>query len=280
MLIGQSINNEQSNPYPKKILSQALGYARNNHYYQSKKAVSDRKLANRIEIEHQEDDTLGYRKLAALIVTNGKRIRRVMRKYGLKARRKKKKYIYPGKASQVADNLANDSIAREICEILFSDIFELKLQDGSKIRGCFVIHYKTRQVLSLVFDYGMPAELVVRAIERVDFIDPLTLFHSDQGKQYGAKKTFEALTTKGFIASMSRAGTPTDNPIAERFVGLFKLAVVDRYSYETLGDFLKEAERWINYYNQKRPHSSLGQIAPAQYALQNNYKIVSYLSLS
>lgn len=241
--------------------------------------MPDKQLANNIEAQHKIDDTLGYRKLAVLLKVNGKKIRRVMKKYGLEARRKKKKYVYPGKASVIAANLANEKLFRSIFEILFSDIFELKLGDGSKVRGCFVIHLKTRQVLSMVFDYGMTAELVTSALERVDFVDPLTIFHSDQGKQYGAKVTYEVLMRKGYLASMSRAGTPTDNPIAERFVGLFKLAVVDRYSYETLGDFLQAAELWVNFYNQLRPHESLGQLSPVQFALKNNYKIVSYLPL-
>ena len=55
---------------------------------------------------------------------------------------------------------------------------------------------------------------------------------------------------------MSRAGTPTDNGHAERFVGVFKLAVVERQPYRPLGDFLRAAEAWINFYNRERPHES------------------------
>jgi putative transposase len=46
---------------------------------------------------------------------------------------------------------------------------------------------------------------------------------------------------------MSRAGTPTDNGYAERFVGMFKLAVAERYRYHSLGAFLRAAETWINF---------------------------------
>ena len=44
---------------------------------------------------------------------------------------------------------------------------------------------------------------------------------------------------------MSRAGTPTDNGYAERFVGMFKLAVAERYPYHSLGAFLRAAEAWV-----------------------------------
>ncbi|MBA2395246.1 MAG: transposase family protein [Ktedonobacteraceae bacterium] len=62
---------------------------------------------------------------------------------------------------------------------------------------------------------------------------------ADQGSQFGAEQTRAVLLEKGFIRSMSRAGTPTDNGHAERFVGTFKLAVAERRRYRTLGDFLR-----------------------------------------
>ncbi len=69
-------------------------------------------------------------------------------------------------------------------------------------------------------------------------------------KRHVKEQTRTALLTKGFVRSMSRAGTPTDNGYAERFVGIFKLAIAERRSYRTRGEFLREAEHWINFYNQ------------------------------
>ena len=97
---------------------------------------------------------------------------------------------------------------------------------------------------------------------------PGSIWHSDQGKQYGARETRQLLLQKGFVLSMSRAGTPTDNGYAERFVGVFKLAVADRRPYHTLGEFLRAAETWINIYNQERPHEGLDNLSPLQYAQQ------------
>ena len=87
------------------------------------------------------------------------------------------------------------------------------------------------------------------------------------------------LLEKGFIRSMSRAGTPTDNGYAERFVGLFKLAVAERQPYRTLGDFLRAAERWVNFYNSTRPHQSLGYRSPDQYAQEQQLNSVPSISL-
>jgi len=84
----------------------------------------------------------------------------------------------------------------------------------------------------------------------------------------------------GFTISMSRAGTPTDNGYAERFVGMFKLAVVEKKRYKTLGEFVKQADQWLNFYNNERPHSSLNYLSPNQFAIKNNLENISYLSIN
>ena len=125
----------------------------------------------------------------------------------------------------------------------------------------------------------MGQELVQSVIRHLDSQELLAIFHSDQGKQYGAKLTVNELLKKGFSASMSRAGTPTDNPFAERFVGMFKHAVAKRRAYGTLGEFLEAAEHWVNFYNNRRPHSGVGNISPNEYALRNGIRVIPYLAV-
>lgn len=77
---------------------------------------------------------------------------------------------------------------------------------------------------------------------------------------------------------MSMTGTPTDNGYAERFVGIFKHSAVRKQKYNTLGEFLSVSEKWINFYNYRRPHEALGQISPVTFAIQNGMQTVPYLS--
>lgn len=222
---------------------------------------------------------MGHRKLAALLKMGKNRVKRVMQKYGLAARRKKKRYVYPGKASEVVPNMLRDPQTPAETEVMFSDIFEVQLADRTKVRGCFALWKRTRHCLSLAFDYQMRADLVVSTIAQLQFTVPGTIFHSDQGSQYGAEQTRTALLTKGFVRSMSRAGTPTDNGYAERFVGIFKLAVAERRTYRTLGEFLRAAENWINFYNRLRPHEGLDQQSPDHYASEQGLSAAPYLAL-
>ena len=267
-------------PINKSQLAKVLGIARSSLYVQCKRPKADKALAVRIEAAHEKDDTMGHRKLAVLLGTGKHRIRRVMHKYGIAARRKRKKYVYPGKATEIAPNKLREEAFKWVQqEVVFSDILEVKLADGTRVRGCFALRHRTRQVQGIAFDYHMRADLVTDAIQTMSFEVPGSIWHSDQGKQYGARETRHLLLQKGFVLSMSRAGTPTDNGYAERFVGVFKLAVADRRPYYTLGEFLEAAEAWINFYNQERPHEGLDNLSPLQFAQQNGLEEIPSFAL-
>jgi putative transposase len=77
-------------PYPKSQVARALGLAHATLYLHSKQAVKDKQVAIAIEQWHELDDTLGHRKLAVLLGMGKNRVKRVMHKYGLVARRKRK----------------------------------------------------------------------------------------------------------------------------------------------------------------------------------------------
>ena len=242
-------------PYAKSQVARALEVGRATLYWPSVQAVKDKQVAVAILEWHEIDDTLGHRKLAALLCMGKERVRRVMHKYSIVARRKRKKYGYPGKATVLAPNLVRQPEPDSAFEVVFSDIFEVKTADGHKMCGCFVLWKQTQQVLALAFAYSKSATLVGATVHMLYFAAPDAILHSDQGELWRAIPTRAALE-KGFWLSMSRAGTPTDNGFAERFVGLFKLAVAERRPYQTLGDFICVAEQWVLFYETTRPHQS------------------------
>jgi putative transposase len=76
-------------PYAKSRVARALSISRGTLYFKGKQAGKDNAVAVAIERWYEQDDTLGHRKLAALLGTGKNRIKRVMKKYGVTARRKK-----------------------------------------------------------------------------------------------------------------------------------------------------------------------------------------------
>ena len=115
-------------PINKSQLARVLGIARSSLYVQCQRPSADKALAVRIEAAHEKDDTMGHRKLAAFLGIGKNRIRRVMHKYGIAARRKRKKYVYPGKATEIAPNkLREGAVAWVSNEVVFADILEVRL---------------------------------------------------------------------------------------------------------------------------------------------------------
>lgn len=270
----------KSPTYTKSLLARTLQFSRELFYqHSSLQDTKDEALAVRIRDEHTLDDTLGHRPLSTLLTTGKNRVRRVMLKYEIKARPRKRSFVYPGKSSLTFPNLANDQELVFGKVVVFSDIFQFRLADGCLVYGCFALLKETRQILSLAFSYTMEADLVATTIQRIDFPCFIeALWHTDQGKQFGSFEVITELVTRGFIASMSRAGTPTDNPFAERFVGSFKHSVVRRRKYCTIGEFLIAAEAWINFYNNRRPHQGIKNLNPNQKAATLGLPTVPQLS--
>lgn len=168
---------------------------------------------------------------------------------------------------------------------------EGRLADGSKIRVAFAWRETTAQILSLVIDWRIQAELIVQTLRRIpksctdyiqnkDKLNKSIIWHTDQGSQYGSDVVIDELIRRDFIASMSRAGTPTDNGAAERMVSEFKHAVLRRTSYRTIGQLLTEAERWINYYNERRLHGRLKYKSPNTYAEEKGLGKVPYITVN
>jgi putative transposase len=140
----------------------------------------DKELAVRIEEWYEHDDTMGHRQLAVLLRTGKNRVKRGMRKYGLCARRKRKTYVYPGKAAVTAPHLLRNGEMSGEAEIVFSDIFEVRLADASKGRGCFALRKRTRQILGMACDYHMRADLVISTIDALTFAAAPCIWQSEK----------------------------------------------------------------------------------------------------
>lgn len=275
------IYENKKNTYPKRIIAEILGISEGSLYYKGVQDEKDLRVRRLIEKEHEVDDTLGSKKLSPLLGMSVGRLSRVMLKYDITPRKKRARYRYAGKANNLVSNRLRELEDVEKYEVIFSDIFEFKLSGGSKVYGCFMMRKKTRQILAFSYSRNMEAGLVSGSIKHIhlskDLEESEVIFHSDQGKQYGAGVTVNQLLGYQFERSMSRAGTPTDNGYAERFVGTFKHAVVERYRYEKIEEFAEFTNKWLNFYNNKRPHESLGQKSPNEFAGKNGLSVVRVL---
>jgi putative transposase len=90
------------------------------------------------------------------------------------------------------------------------------------------------------------------------------LHHSDRGSTYASEDYQDVLDARGIVCSMSRRGNCWDNAVMEAFFSTVKSELTDRF--DNCGDATIKLVDYVEvFYNQRRRHSTLGQISPAAY---------------
>ena len=103
--------------------------------------------------------------------------------------------------------------------------------------------------------------------------DELIILHTDQGSVYSSKAYNKLLDNYNIQRSMSRAGTPTDNPVNESLNGWIKEELIVDFDLKHSSDVPKLIEEYINYYNNERPSYALNYKTPIQYKIESGFSL-------
>lgn len=91
------------------------------------------------------------------------------------------------------------------------------------------------------------------------------VFHSDRGVQYASHSFQKLLSEHNVTQSFSASGKPHDNAVEEAFFASLKREAIYRHDYTSEKAFCNGVEKYIDFYNCRRPHFTLNYKTPAQF---------------
>ena len=206
------------------------------------------------------------------VIMNHKKIKRIMREYGLivKIRRKNpyKMIMKKTQEHRTFDNILDRNFSQNIPgKVLCTDITYLYYGQGKKAYLSVIKDITTKEVLSWELSNNLSMKFVLDSIDNLKNIKILnneTLIHSDQGFHYTNPEYILKVKSLNLIQSMSRKGNCIDNAPIESFFGHLKDDVnyKETKTFNELNDILKT---YMNYYNNNRYQWNIQKMTPVQY---------------
>jgi len=256
----------------KTKLAKELGVSRSSLYYKRKREETDLELKRQIEAVMVDHKDYGHKRIAIELKMGHNRIRRVMKKYGLKPyRRRAKRHIKKkdqGKPPTGIPNLVQPLLENKLLvkpnQVWCTDFTYIKFQ-GKFIYLATIIDLFTREIVGVNILRFHNRFLVVGALEEAVVVYGVPeIVHSDQGSEYDSDDFIRFVKIIGAKISMSEKASPWQNSHQESFFGHFKLEAGDLNRFETLGELIEYIYQQVYDYNHKRIHSVL-KMTPVEF---------------
>lgn len=279
---------ELSNKHAVRDLCEFLAVSRSGYYAWKDGQESAREKANRDVIEeikqvfHTKRGRYGSPRITHELrrtgrTCNHKRVERLMRQEGLKARGSKRRKVRTTQSDHdhpIAPNLLlNRPAPVKADEVWVADITYVPTSEGWLFVAAVMDLY-SRQILGWSVWENLMAGGALQALKRslVKRGYPRdVIHHSDRGVQYACGEFRRELQQHGLVASMSRKGNCYDNAAMEAFWSTLKREALADSADWTKDRVRRELFEYIEAdYNRTRLHSSLGYESPVEFEKTNN----------
>ena len=280
-----------SKEYSVKSLCDVMNISRSGYYKWLKTKdvlnqyeLNRRDLGELIKNVHKRKPSYGYHRIRKIIVdetgwvVSANLVHKVCKILGIKSKARHYRYKKPGEESVKFNNIINGNWqTTRPFEKIVSDTtkiwFKRKPYDWTFYLDVFnneIVGYDVRNSLhgNGIINHNKALENMLTTKIKRGYKNLETIFHTDQGSIYSSMSFNNILKSYTIIRSMSRAGTPTDNPVIESKNGWLKKEMYidfDINNYNTVQEFIDD----IVYDNNNiRPCYALNYKTPIEYRTQ------------
>lgn len=280
-----------SKDYPVKLLCEIMSVNRSGYYKWLNRGINQYEmnrwdLAELIKEEHNAHPSYGYHALARKIrektgwVFSDNLCHKVCKYEGIKSKCRHYRWKAPGDEHVVYENvIRNHWHTSGPLQKIASDMTVIKHRGKYYEWTFFLDTYNNAIIASDISSkpgdprpYFHCRDQLLGLLKMEGITEPV-YFHTDQGTVYSSASFNQAFLNHNIIRSMSRAGTPTDNPVIESMNGWIKAQIEadhDINSYDSIEDFISG---YIHYYNYERPMYKHNYKSPAEYTLSQGFHL-------
>ena len=250
--------------------SKLLKVSRSSVYYKPRPLSEDElKLMRAIDELHLEHPFAGSRMLRDFLLRDGVRVgrrhmRTAMRRMGVEAIYRKPNTSKPAQGHKIYPYLLRNVAVTRANQVWSTDISYIPMKRGF-VYLIAVIDWFSRRVLSWKLSITMDVSFCLEALdEALKKYGKPEIFNTDQGSQFTSIDFTGRLKKEGIAISMDGKGRWCDNVFVERFWRSIKYEEVYLHAYDSVSEARSRIGQYIQFFNSRRPHSSLQAQTPDQ----------------
>ncbi|AZB95806.1 IS3 family transposase (plasmid) [Acinetobacter pittii] len=248
-----------------------LKVSRGCYYYRPKPvSESDLKLMRCMDELHMQYPFAGSRMMRDLLNRQGHHIgrrhtRTLMKKMGINALYRKPNLSQANQAHRKYPYLLKGLAIQRSNQVWSTDITYIPMAKGF-VYLCAVIDWHSRKVLAHRVSISMEVTFCIETLnEAIEKYGRPEVFNTDQGSQFTSDAFIDVLKSNGIQISMDGKGRWVDNVMVERLWRSVKYEEVYLKAYSNVLDAKKQLNAYFEFYNLKRPHSSLDKMTPDEF---------------
>ena len=246
-----------------------VGLSRSSWYYEvATESAANLRVMRLIDAEYTCRPFKGSRQITSWLrrrgeLVNRKRVRRLMRLMGLEAVAPKPRTTWRNEAHRVYPYLLRDLEILRPNQVWATDVTYIPLR-GGWLYLAVILDWYSRYVLSWRLSNTLDVGFCLEALEEALSRTRPEIFNSDQGRQFTSAMFTGRLQSADIRISMDGKGRALDNVFVERLWRTVKYEEVYVKCYETPREAEANLGAYLGYYNEDRPHSSLGDRTPGE----------------